>query len=184
MKELLLFTLLVFLSISARTQVIGDFSLTDIQNDQKISLSDFTSKKAVVVIFTSTSCPFDNYYSERMKELARDYSQRNVQVLFVNSSPGETPKPGEISGLNAPYLDDRQQVVMRLLNASKTPEAFILIPVNGGFRKIYQGAIDNNPQVAEDVKKPYLRQNLDDILSGESLTYADVIPVGCRIRTP
>ncbi len=185
MKYLIIYLLALMPGFSS-AQVIGDFTLTDVRNGNDVTLSAFTNSKAVVVIFTNTKCPYDEYYSGRMRSLVADYRNRDVQLLFINSSPEESPEDLKNHGdlLGAPYLDDRQQVVMRLLDAGKSPEAFILIPVNGGFRKLYQGAIDNNPQVATDVKKPYLRQNLDNVLSGESLTYANIPPVGCRIRIP
>ncbi len=160
--------------------------MTDVRNSAEVSLASFSNKKAVVVIFTSMSCTFDLYYQTRLADMATNYNNTDIQILFVNSIPSEpvSQLKSDVAEWDAPYLADKQQVVMRLLNASKSPEAVILIPVNGGFRKIYQGAIDNNPQVPADVKKPYLIQNLKDLLAGESLTYGDVLPVGCRIRTP
>lgn len=186
MKHLLLLVLFFALHSMAAAQVIGDFTLTDIRNDEAVSLADYSDQKAVVVFFVSMECPYDGYYEERMRDIVMDYRDKEVQLLFVNSLPGESADAlrSQVADWPGPYLDDPQQVVMRLLGATKTPEAFILIPVNGGFRKLYQGAIDNNPQVASDVKKPYLRENLNNVLAGEPLTYADVLPVGCRIRTP
>lgn len=186
MKRFIWAMLFLSSSLTVMGQVIGDFSLTDVRNEEEVSLASFSDKKAVVVIFTSLTCPFDQYYQERLADIATNYNNSEIQVLFINSIPSESVDQlkSEVSTLNAPYLADKQQVVMRLLDASKSPEAIILIPVNGGFRKLYQGAIDNNPQVATDVKKPYLIENLKDLLAGEPLTYGDVLPVGCRIRTP
>lgn len=169
-----------------QAQVIGDFSLTDVKTGSEISLSSYSDKKAVVIFFTSINCPFDKYYINRIGQFIKNFSQKGVQVLMVNSIPSESPEDMKKESVNygAPYLIDRQQVVMKLLGASKSPEAIILVPVNGGFRKRYQGAIDNNPQVESDVKKAYLIQNLNDLLSGNPKTYADILPVGCRIRTP
>jgi peroxiredoxin len=183
---IILLPCLLTVSIHGNAQVIGDFSLPDVKSGKDISLASYAGKKAVVVIFTSLECPFDQYYVSRIDQFINKFSSKGVQVLLVNSIPSETGADlkGRIPAWKAPYLTDKQQVVMRLLNASKSPEAFILVPVKGGFRKLYQGAIDNNPQVENDVKKPYLEQNLTDILAGDPMTYADILPVGCRIRTP
>lgn len=182
----IVFIILLILPIFAHAQVIGDFSLTDVRTGNEISLSSYSDKKAVVIFFTSINCPFDKYYVNRIGQFINNFSQKGVQVLMVNSIPSESLEDMKAGSLNyeAPYLADRQQVVMKLLGASKSPEAIILVPVNGGFRNRYQGAIDNNPQVESDVKKAYLIQNLNDILTGNPKTYADILPVGCRIRTP
>src|SRR5262245_6044700 len=62
------------------------FSLKD-AGGREVSLADFKDRKAVVVVFTGTECPVNNYYMPRLKELHDEYAAKGVQFLAVNSNP-------------------------------------------------------------------------------------------------
>ena len=78
----------------ARTKVqIGEkmaaFTLPDVANGQPRSLDEFKGKKAVVVIFIATQCPYSNAFTGVMARLAREYAGRGVAFVGVNANKTE-----------------------------------------------------------------------------------------------
>jgi len=149
------------------------------------ALSNYTSSKAVVIVFTSHECPFDNYYKERMKELIQTYAGK-VQFLLVNSNTEEQESAEQMAihytDLHVPYLADKDQVAMGNLGAKKTPEAFLLTTAGGKFMVSYSGAIDDNPQTAHDVRQHFLQDAIDKVLSGQKVETPLQRATGCTIR--
>ena len=71
------------MSLKAQTP-IQNFTLTNVVDGKMVSLDQYSSSGAVVVLFTSNECPFDNYYKDRIKEMISAYAGK-VQFLLVNS---------------------------------------------------------------------------------------------------
>jgi len=181
-----LFYLLLFVSAIANAQVsVADFSLTDVNKKTVVALSEFKNLNAVVVLFTTNECPFDNYYKARVKALIDSYNGK-VQFLLINSAndPQETPEKMAIhyTELGVPYLEDKEQVAMDLFGARKSPEVYLLKPEGNQFKVIYSGAIDDNPQVAEDTKENYLKNAIDKVLTGQKIEIENNRVIGCTIR--
>jgi hypothetical protein len=187
MNKLLLTVALLGILIPAFPQELKNFQLTNVLNNQVVSLDTYPSCEGMVIIFTSNSCPYDEYYRNRIAKLAQTYHER-VPVLLVNSNPDApeaieamTRKAKQLN-LSLPYLADKDQVLMTNLNAKKSPEAFLLRNSNGKFSVVYHGAIDDNPQVESDVRQNYLRDAVDILLSKQSITTPEVRPVGCNLK--
>src|SRR5262245_43392205 len=100
------------------------FSLKEV-GGREISLADFKDQKAVVVVFTGTECPVNNWYMPRLKELHAEYGTRGVQFLAVNSntqdSADRVAEHAKQHGLPFPVLRDEDQKVADLLKAERTP---------------------------------------------------------------
>jgi peroxiredoxin len=194
MKKLLMVALFMgALLIQARAQgaAAGDFSLPDAVSGKTVSLADYKGQKAVVLVFTSNFCPYSRLYEERINQLVRQYGSRGVSFVLINSNdPQQNREESDESmkskveewGNDVPFLSDRQQVVAKRYGATKTPEVFVLAPRGSGFQVFYSGAIDDNPQVAQDVSQPYLKQALDQLLAGKSAVMQHRRPVGCMIK--
>jgi peroxiredoxin len=181
-----LFYLLLFVSAIANAQVsVADFSLNDVNKKTVVALSEFKNLNAVVVLFTTNECPFDSYYKTRVKTLIESYSGK-VQFLLINSAndPQETPEKMAIhyTDFGVPYLEDKEQVAMDLFGARKSPEVYLLKPEGNQFKVVYSGAIDDNPQVAEDTKENYLKDAIDKVLTGQKIEIENNRVIGCTIR--
>jgi hypothetical protein len=77
-----------------------------------------------------------------------------------------------------PYLHDEAQDVARAYGARTTPDVFV---IDGEMGVRYRGAPD------EDYEDPaanalWLREALDDVLSGVELRRPETTPVGCSIK--
>src|SRR5215212_4504363 len=64
---------------------VGKLKFTDIRYLPR-TLDDFGAKKAVVLVFTNTSCPLAQRYLPTLQALHAEYKDKGVQVVAVNSA--------------------------------------------------------------------------------------------------
>ncbi len=163
-----------------------DFALPD--TDGRVHrLSELTATGPVVVVFTCNHCPYALAWHERLADVAHDYGFRGVRTLFVNPNDGERYPADSLDAMRArvaeegwsvPYLHDGAQDVARAYGARTTPDVFV---IDGEMGVRYRGAPD------EDYEDPaanalWLREALDDVLSGVELRRPETTPVGCSIK--
>jgi hypothetical protein len=139
-------------------------------------------------VFTCNHCPYALAWHERIVAVARDYADRGVRVLAINSNDSERyprdslqamrarVEQGEFEGV--PYLRDESQDVARAYDAETTPDVFVLDA--GGLLR-YRGAPD------ADYEEPtqnaaFLRAALDAVLDGRDPDPLQTPPVGCSIK--
>ena len=186
MKKLMM-VLMMLASIPTWSQELKDFNLVNVTNGQPISLSTYPSCSGLVIVFTSNTCPYDEYYRNRINTLAKSYTDK-VPVLLVNSLPDASEnndsmaKKAKQLNLTIPYLADKDQTVMTALNAKKSPEVFLLKNNAGVFSVVYRGAIDDNAQVEADVRHSYLKDAIDIMLANQTIATPEVRPVGCNLK--
>jgi thioredoxin-related protein len=179
--------LLCVSSFHAIAQQVGNFNLVNVLNNQSVSLDTYPSCQGMVIIFTSNTCPYDDYYRNRISKLSQTYQDR-VPVLLVNSNTDASEskenmvKKATQLNLTIPYLMDKDQVLMNSVGAHKSPEAFLLKNNNGKFTVVYHGAIDDNAQVEADVRNSYLRDAIDIMLNNQKIATPEVRPVGCNLK--
>lgn len=184
MKSILAFIILL-LSTTVQAQEVKNFTLINARDGKEVSLTHYSSSKAIVIVFTSHECPFDNYYKDRIKELIQAYAGR-VQFLLVNSNTEEQESAEQMAihytNLQIPYLADKDQVVMTNLGAKKTPEVFLITPAGGKFMIAYSGAIDDNPQSAKDARQYFLKDAIEKVLAGQKIDVSTQRATGCTVR--
>jgi peroxiredoxin len=186
-KSLLTILIVVILSTVCKAQQVPNFSLTNVVNGKAVSLDTYPSCSGVVIVFTSNTCAYDEYYRGRINKLSKDY-QDKVPVLLVNSgidlveSVENMTKKAQQLGLTVPYLADKEQTLMQQFGATKNPQVFLLKNDGGKFSVVYKGAIDDNAQVEADVRHAYLKDAIDILLTNQKIETPEVRPVGCTIR--
>ncbi len=186
MKKILLLTICLA-SLHAAGQVVNNFKLINVLNNQTVSLDTYPSCEGMVLIFTGNSCPYDEYYRNRIAKISQTYQDR-VPVLLVNSYTDADEAPDKMLAkakqinLGVPYLADKDQILMTNLDVRKSPEAFLLKNQNGKFTVVYHGAIDDNAQVEGDVRHSYLRDAIDIMLTNQKIETPEVRPVGCNLK--
>ena len=151
------------------------------------SLGDYKDKKAVAVVFSCNHCPTVKDYEDRMVQIQKDYMNKGVVLVAIN--PNDSIKYPEDSfenmivrarekHFNFPYLRDEDQSVARAFGAERTPEVF-LIDSRGMLR--YHGRIDDSRD-PKNVKSPDLRNALDALLAGRSISVVETEPHGCTVK--
>lgn len=169
-------------------QGLDAVKLVNAVNGDSISLDYGSNESLVALIFTSNYCPYSRKYEDRINELYQKYRNSGVQFLLINpnntedDSLEEMKKKASNLGYRFPYLKDDQQVLTDIMGATRTPEVFLLKPVNNGFELVYHGAIDDNPLAAIDVQNPYLESAIDSVLNANPVGNSEVRVTGCIIK--
>ena len=113
--SLLFAAFLIHSASIAQVKAVSDVSLINASDKTEISLSSFSAKKGIVVIFTSNYCPFSKLYEDRINDLANKYSSQGIQMVLINSnSPDDNPAESieemaakvSSSSYTFPYLSD------------------------------------------------------------------------------
>ncbi len=152
------------------------------------SLDTLTDKAVLVVIFSCNHCPYVQAYEDRMVAIQRDYRDRGVQFLAINSNDDKNypedsfeqmVERAKAKGFNFPYLRDATQAVAQAYGATHTPHLFVFDQER---RLRYTGKIDDNWQDPSAVSRHYLREALDALLHGSALTEAKTHAIGCTIK--
>lgn len=195
LSHLFLLSVALLLSSIASAQTIGkveNFTLVNAADRSSVSLIDYKNEKVIVLVFTSNYCPFAKLYEERIQNLISQFQGKGVQFLLINSNTSidhlddsieEMARWAKEKNYIIPYLADKDQKVALLFKATKNPETFVLQNTGGGnFILKYRGAIDDNPQVAQEVSTYYLRDAIIAALNRKNLPYAEKRPVGCVIQ--
>lgn len=164
-----------------------DFNLTGI-DDEKYSLGSFKDKKALIVIFSCNHCPYVQAYEERIIQIKKDYSDKGVAVVAINSNedvnyPDDSfenmKKRAAEKNFNFPYLRDEDQSIARAYDATHTPEIFLF---DTDRRLAFHGKIDDNWQEPDKVQNQYLRDALDELLAGKEISVPETFTIGCTIK--
>jgi len=185
MKVIATLTLLAFTMVAFGQRSVNPFSLPNVADGTNVSLDSYSTP--VVVIFISNECAFDNYYTSRIKSLIGLYSGK-IQFLLINAHVEPAESAGQMTmkyktwGLDVPYLADKDQLAMDILGARKSPEAFLLQKTGGNYVIVYKGLIDDNPQIASDVKQNFLKDGIDKLLAGQKIAAPEMRAIGCSIR--
>ena len=74
-------------------RLMPDLAFTDLAGKAG-RFSDYASAKALVIAFTSTSCPITKKYAPSLARIEKEFAPRGVAFLYVNPTP--TDSSGEI----------------------------------------------------------------------------------------
>lgn len=165
-----------------------DFSLPD-ANGKQVSLSDFASADALLVIFMCNHCPYVKHVADQLASLAKEYQQRGVAVVGINSNdvanyPDDAPdKMAEEAagrGYAFPYLYDESQEVAKEYRAACTPDFYVF---DKDRRLVYRGQMDaSRPDSGIPVTGEDLRKAMDAVLAGKPVPEDQTPSIGCNIK--
>jgi peroxiredoxin len=165
-------------------QATPAFELLDTDGDRR-QPGDAT---ATVVVFTCNHCPYALAWHDRIVDAARDYADRDVRFLAINSNDAERYPADSYDAMKRrveadggwplPYLHDSSQQVARDWGAKTTPDLFV-VDSNGVLR--YRGAPDSDyDDPAQNAS--WLRDALDAVIVGDRPQLEETEPVGCSIK--
>ena len=164
-----------------------DFSLPGVDG-KTYHLRSFAEKPVLVVLFSCNHCPYVQAYEDRLIEIQRDYGDRGVQLVAINSNddvdyPEDSfenmVKRARLKGYNFPYLRDASQQVARGYAATHTPHLFVF---DRHRRLRYTGKIDDNWQRPDAVTRRYLREALEAGLRDGEPAEPTTHAIGCTIK--
>jgi peroxiredoxin len=159
---------------------VSDFQVRDL--DGKAVAFSSLRGPITVVTFVATQCPVSNSYNQRMSELYKDYSAKNVKFIFVNANrsepASEVREHAKRVGFPFPVYKDPDNILADRFDAQVTPENFVID--NSGVIR-YHGAIDDNMNESR-VHTRTLRAALDALLAGKPLPSTETKAFGCTIK--
>jgi peroxiredoxin len=177
--------------MATKTLKIGssmpEFNLKGIDG-KYYSPGTYNDKKALVIIFSCNHCPYVQAYEDRIISIQKDYEERGVTLLAINSNDDtqyeedsfqNMVKRAEGKGFNFPYLRDEDQAIAKKFDASHTPEIFVF---DDKRKLVYHGKIDDNWKDPEKVNSKYLRSALDEMLCGKEISVPETYSIGCTIK--
>lgn len=191
-----LFIVLAAPLLAAEGSVTGKtapaFQLIDVEGKNR-SLGE-NKGQWVVLEWVNHGCPFvrKHYDGGNMQALQKEFTSRGVRWLSICSSaegkqghmsPAEWRETIKTKGSAATaVLLDPDGVVGRLYGAKTTPHMFIIDPKGV---LVYQGAIDDTPSVdPSDIARSrnYVREALNQGLSGKPIETPETKPYGCSVK--
>lgn len=165
-----------------------DFKLPDTKGEP-VSLHDFDNAKALVVVFMCNHCPFVKHVRSGLIEVAREYSEKGVAFVGINSNdienhPEDSPERMAIEAERFkypfPYLYDESQEVAKEYNAACTPDFFVF---DDDRKLVYRGQFDESrPGNDKPVTGEDLRDALDAVLEGREVSEDQTPSMGCNIK--
>jgi peroxiredoxin len=167
-----------------------DFSLMNIDG-KKISLTDFSGNKGVILIFTCNHCPFSVAYEDRIIALDKKYAPLGYPVLAINSNdPMAYPadsyenmiERANEKGFSFPYVFDETQEIAKAYGAMKTPHVYLLSRNDNVHTVQYVGAIDDNSNEPDLVKVKYVENALAELMAGKPVSVSLTKAIGCGIK--
>ena len=163
-----------------------DFELPATDGRRHALASD--SPSATIVYWTCNHCPYALAWHERLLDVARDYAERGVRVLAINSNDPERYPADSLEAMRDrvageggwpnPYLFDESQGVAAEWGAERTPDVYVL---DSELRLRYRGAPDADYDDPSQ-RAGWLRDALDAVLEGRDPERAETEPVGCTIK--
>lgn len=156
--------------------VAPDFGMTTLEG-RRFSLAEAEkTHSGVVILFLSTICPYSNYYNDLIRDMAAEFSKRNVIFVGVNSGGLETAEEirahAREHGHAFEIIRDPDSRIAELLDARRTPEAFLLDS---------RGTLRYHGRIASKITAPDLKNAIEAFLAGRPIRPAETKAFGCAI---
>ena len=166
-----------------------DFHLPDVVSGETISLSDFASKKALLVIFLSRHCPFVQHIKFELAKLGKDHSDHDIGIVAIsandtNTHPDDAPESlkafAEELDLSFPLLYDEIQKTAKNFFAACTPDFFLF---DANRRLVYRGQLDDSrPKNDIPVTGKDLRAAIEAVFASRAVAWHQKPSIGCNIK--
>jgi Ca2+-binding EF-hand superfamily protein/mono/diheme cytochrome c family protein/thiol-disulfide isomerase/thioredoxin len=165
-------------------RMIADVSFTDLAGKAH-RLSEFKSRKGVVLAMTSATCPVSKRYLPSFAKLEKELAAQGVALLLVNPFASESADEIKVQlaghAFAAPYIHDRDKSLAAALHARTTTEVFLLDATR---TLVYRGALDDQYGVNYNLDAPrhrYLADAVAALLRHEPPRIAATAAPGCDL---
>ncbi|MFK8184605.1 MAG: thioredoxin family protein [Phormidesmis sp.] len=165
------------------------FALTDVVSGSTISLETFQGARGLLLMFICQHCPFVKHVENELGKIGHDYISKDIGIVAISSNSIEThpqDSPEKMrqqvarANFNFPYAFDETQDVAKRYTAACTPDFFLF---DSSFQLAYRGQLDNSrPGNDLPVNGADLRQALDNVVAGRSVSPAQKPSIGCNIK--
>ena len=145
--------------------------------------AELGAARLTVFVFAAKSCACLDAHAGRLRELSERYSSRGVAFRLVDSEVATSAERAtELAmrgGHGFPALTDPGARLAELLGAEFASHT-VVVDAAGQIR--YSGGIDSDSTRLHDDAKHYLRDALDDLLTGKTPRVARSEALGCALE--
>jgi peroxiredoxin len=166
-----------------------EFELPDVTDGRIVSLSDFETRRALLVMFICRHCPYVRHVREELARLGRDFADSELGIVAISSNeideypedrPESLAEEAREAGYVFPYLFDETQEVAKAYTAACTPDFFLF---DADRALVYRGQLDDSrPSNGLPVTGTDLRAAIDAVLSGRPVSEDQRASIGCGIK--
>ncbi|MEM9151681.1 MAG: thioredoxin family protein, partial [Cyanobacteria bacterium P01_F01_bin.3] len=165
------------------------FNLEDVISGTTVTLTNFTNKKGLLVMFICQHCPFVKHIEDELGKIGQDYVPKDIGILAISANSIETHpqddpdnmrQQAKRANFNFPYAFDATQEVAKSYTAACTPDFFLF---DSDLKLAYRGQLDDaRPGNDNPVNGKDLRAALDQLAAGHSIPEAQKPSIGCNIK--
>ena len=166
-----------------------EFQLPDVVSGTTISLTNFSGRPALLVMFICRHCPYVQHVQDQLERLGQDYRGKPVGIVAISSNdavnypddaPGQLKAMATELGFTFPFCYDESQEVAKAYTAACTPDFFLF---DGRRQLVYRGQLDDSrPGNGKPVTGRDLRAAIDAGLAGTPVSPAQQPSIGCNIK--
>ncbi len=166
-----------------------EFKLPDVISGNTISLSTFTGKKALLVMFICQHCPYVVHVREELARLGRDYAKKDIGIIAISANdaanypddaPGHLKQMAEELGFTFALCYDESQKTAKAYTAACTPDFFLF---DAKRTLVYRGQLDDSrPGNGKPLTGSDLRAAIDAVLTDKPVNPKQMPSVGCNIK--
>ena len=172
----------------------SDIKMLNVDN-KEYSLDEIAGKNGILVIFSCNTCPFvvgngseSEGWEGRYPALGDLCKKMDIGMTLINSNQAkrngddsfeEMQKHYTNENYNCFYLVDDNSLLANDFGALTTPHVFLF---DSRHKLVYRGAIDDNVNHKADVKKNYLIDAINNMVSGNKISPDVTKQLGCSIK--
>ena len=167
----------------------SNFSLPEPATGRTLSLSDFQSAPALLIMVICNHCPFVKHIRQGLIQFAQNYQPKGLAIValsandaanYPDDSPAKMAEEAKAFGYPFPYLYDESQSVAKAYHAACTPDFFLF---DAESKLAYRGQFDGSrPGNAIPVTGADLRAAADAVLAGQPAPTDQKPSIGCNIK--
>ena len=166
-----------------------DFSLPDVVSEKKLGLAEIKGDRGLVIMFICAHCPYVKHLEEEIAFVAEKYQRKGIGFVAISANdsekyPDDAPEKlkeqADEQGFDFPYLFDETQEVAKAYMAACTPDFYLF---DSELHCVYRGRFDaSTPGNEEPVTGEDLREAMDQLLDGVTITQTQYPSIGCNIK--
>ena len=165
------------------------FALPDVRTGKTVTLSDFSDKQSLLVVFMCAHCPYVKLVEKQLAAIGSDYEPLGLGIVAISANDAEAYPDDAVEKLKEqayrlnfvfPYLYDETQQTAKAYQAACTPDLFLF---NTQRKLVYRGQLDDaRPGNGKPVTGKNLRAAISAIISGTPVSATQLPATGCNIK--
>lgn len=155
---------------------------------KEITLKSAGTSKGLLVMFSCNTCPYVIKSQARTIEMMKLAREKGVGMVIINSNEAKRgdddsydamKKYAKEQGYTASYVVDERSKVADAFGANRTPEVFLF---DKSGKLVYKGGMEDDPANPGNSKEMFLRDAINNMVTGKPITPNTTKSVGCTIK--